>query len=440
MDTKDATPQDTSQPATVSQTSVATAPPSLPAPSAQASPLKQAVIFALILALVMCLQLIAFIAPSAKAEASGLRIGITGETALLEQVRPALENGLKDRATLENYPDREALTQAIKERKAEAGLVIDASKPEVLTASAAGQAIGSLGTQLTAAMQKELNTRVLEGIKAGIAQAQAQAQVEMPAKIAGLLAQIRANPQMLAALPADGSLPPQLLAQLTAGDSPAPETPGVPPTASNLPDLQLPQVTLTDVVPVSDTDPLGIGITLTPVPLTIAGLIGGIAVFFLFTTLRARLLMACVYALAYAGLGILVLNTWLGVYPGNAGAVFVAMTSSIFTTTCLFIALATLLKHAGLALGVVITIFMGLPWAGLALPPQFLPSGLGDFGQYLLPGATTTLMRNLGYFPDADATFGWLVILGWLLAAGLLIGLAVLRGNRAVSRAGSKVT
>ena len=74
--------------------------------------------------------------------------------------------------------------------------------------------------------------------------------------------------------------------------------------------------------------------------------------------------------------------------------------------------LASVIGRPGLALGAVTFILFAVPLASAATPVEFLPEPWGAVGQWFPPGAGATLLRDLSYFPGADATFPWLVLGG----------------------------
>jgi hypothetical protein len=80
------------------------------------------------------------------------------------------------------------------------------------------------------------------------------------------------------------------------------------------------------------------------------------------------------------------------------------------------------LGNAGVAVGSIVTMLIGNPLASSATPVQFLPEPWGAVGQWLVPGASTTLLRDLSYFPDASTLLPWLILAGWS-ALGVVLSL-----------------
>ena len=76
----------------------------------------------------------------------------------------------------------------------------------------------------------------------------------------------------------------------------------------------------------------------------------------------------------------------------------------------------------GIAVGVVTFLLVANPISAAAIPVEFLPVPWGAIGQWFPPGAAATLLRDLSYFPAADATFPWLVLAAWA-AGGILLSL-----------------
>lgn len=55
------------------------------------------------------------------------------------------------------------------------------------------------------------------------------------------------------------------------------------------------------------------------------------------------------------------------------------------------------------------------------MPSAFLPGAWGAIGQMMVPGASSTLLRSIAYFPEVSTSGQWLVLGSWI-AFGLLAG------------------
>lgn len=181
------------------------------------------------------------------------------------------------------------------------------------------------------------------------------------------------------------------------------------------------------VVALPPDDPRGTGFAAGALPIVLGALLGGIASSLAFAAARQRLAAAATGA-ALAGLAAsLVLHTWLGVLPGGYLAVAGVLALGLFAGSAFVVGAYSLLGRPGLGLGALLLMVVGNPLSGAASAPEVLPAGWGTLGQWLPPGAMTSLLRSVGYFDGAAALQPALVLVGWV-AAGLL--LAVLAGRR----------
>ncbi|MET4049141.1 MULTISPECIES: hypothetical protein [unclassified Rhodococcus (in: high G+C Gram-positive bacteria)] len=73
-------------------------------------------------------------------------------------------------------------------------------------------------------------------------------------------------------------------------------------------------------------------------------------------------------------------------------------------------------RAPGIGVGAVITMLIGNPISGAVLPYQFIAGPWGGIGQYFVPGAAASLVREVNYFPDASSLHEWVVLLAWILA------------------------
>ncbi len=177
-----------------------------------------------------------------------------------------------------------------------------------------------------------------------------------------------------------------------------------------------PTVTVTDVVPLSTEDPRGTGFNAAMFPLLLGGIIGGIGISLAVVGALRRVLAVGLYAVVGGLVLTTVMQSWFGSLQGNwwsnAGATALAVVAIAAPIT----GFVALLGRPGIALGPVLFMLIGNPISGVALPPQFIPEPWGAVGQWFPPGASATLLRDLSYFPAADATFPWLVLAGWAVA------------------------
>lgn len=223
-----------------------------------------------------------------------------------------------------------------------------------------------------------------------------------------------AKPEVLTASAASSVVTP-MMAQVQAQLQKQVDAQLAAASATAPPGAQVPTVTvgITDVVPLADTDSRGLGLAVASFPIVIGGMLGGILISLVVAGLWRRLTAAAIYAVA-AGLTIVaVMQPWFGILQGefliNVGAVAL----SLFATVAFITGMASLIGRPGIAIGAIMTLLIGNPLSAATQPAQFIPSPWGEVGQWLVPGASTTLLRNLSYFPDASNAFPILVLAGW---------------------------
>ncbi|ROS75193.1 hypothetical protein EDF24_2640 [Curtobacterium sp. PhB130] len=187
-----------------------------------------------------------------------------------------------------------------------------------------------------------------------------------------------------------------------------------------------PTVAVTDVVPLSDDDPTGSGLVAAAFPLVMGGMLGGILLTFLVHGTGRRLvgLVAFVVIAGFAVAGIL--QGWLGILQGhyleNAAAFALALSAIAGT----ILGASTLIGRLGVSVGPVLFLLFANPLASAATPSSFLPAPWGVIGQWFPPGAGARLLRDISYFPDANSTLQWLILVGWTAFGLALMGIGAL--------------
>lgn len=194
--------------------------------------------------------------------------------------------------------------------------------------------------------------------------------------------------------------------------------------ADGKPVTAAPQVIVTDVVPLAETDAKGTGLTLAAFPLAFGGMIGGILVSLVVVGNRRRLGALALYSVLAGGIIVLVMQGLYGVFQGNIALNIAAVALSLLGTSSFIVGLNALIGTAGIPIGAVTTMLIANPISAATAPIQFLPGPFGVIGQFFVPGASTTLLRDLSYFPEANTLVPWLVLAAWTLAgmAFTLIG------------------
>lgn len=350
--------------------------PAAPGPAGTPhTPWLRSVLLAVGAAAAVVVVLLAFLWPTVTSTVKDLPIAIAGDSTAVSAVEKQLDTAADGAFDVTAVSSRQDAVDLIRTRDVYGAIVLGEA-PEVLTASANGAAVSQLLGQVA--------TRI---------QAQAQQQADAAVKQA-----------------------------IAAGRAPEGTT---APTIT---------VKVTDVVPLASSDPRGLGLAAAAFPLVLGGMLGGILISVLVAGSWRRLTAVAVYAVA-GGLAVAgILQGWFGILQGDFWGNALAIALSMFATASVIVGMNALIGRAGIAVGAVITVLIGNPLSAAAQPLQFLVGPWGAIGQWFVPGASVTLLRDLSYFPDADAAFPWLVLLGWA-ALGVVAMLAGHFRNQEVSEA-----
>lgn len=336
----------------------------------------------LLASLIVAVVILAFTWPTKTMEAKNLPVSITGPEVTVSQ----FEQSLKDRGIetfeLKQATSREDAENQIKQRETYGAIVFtEGAAPEVLTAPAANaaatQMLNSVATQLNAQIQQKALAAKTEALTQAV-----QAGGEQGAQAAAQLEQMKAEAEQASAM----------------------------------------TVKTTAVVPLSESDSSGSGIAISAFPLVIGGILGGS-----FSALRVngtwrRFVTATLYAVIGGALTALILNVWFGLIPGDFATLWAAFSATYLATASFIVGVSALTAPiVGLGVGAVITMFIGNPISGASMPSVFLPGAWGAIGQMMVPGASSTLLRSIAYFPEVATSGQWLVLGSWI-AFGLLAG------------------
>ena len=336
----------------------------------------------LLASLIVSLVILAFTWPTKTMEAKNLPVSITGPEVTVSQ----FEQSLKDRGIetfeLKQATSREDAEHQIKQRETYGAIVFtEGAAPEVLTAPAANaaatQMLNGVATQLNAQIQHQALAAKTQALTQAI-----EAGGEQGAQAAAQLEQMKAETEKASAM----------------------------------------TVKTTAVVPLSESDSSGSGIAISAFPLVIGGILGGS-----FSALRVngtwrRFATATLYAVIGGALTALILNVWFGLIPGDFATLWAAFSATYLATASFIVGVSALAAPiVGLGVGAVITMFIGNPISGASMPSVFLPGAWGQIGQMMVPGASSTLLRSIAYFPEAATSGQWLVLGSWI-AFGLLAG------------------
>ena len=336
----------------------------------------------LLASLIVAVVILAFTWPTKTMEAKNLPVSIAGPAVTVSQFEQSLKDKGIETFELKQASSREEAEQQIKQRETYGAIIFtEGAAPEVLTAPAANaaatQMLNGVATQLNAQIQQKALAAKTEALTQAV-----QAGGEQGAQAAAQLEQMKAQAEQASAM----------------------------------------TVKTTAVVPLSEGDSSGSGIAISAFPLVIGGILGGALSLTLVNGTWRRFVTATLYAVIAGALTALILNVWFGLIPGDFATLWAAFGATYLATASFMIGLGALLvPAAGLGLGSVVTMFIGNPISGATMPSIFLPGAWGQIGQMMVPGASSTLLRSIAYFPEAATSDQWLVLGSWI-AFGLLTG------------------
>lgn len=336
----------------------------------------------LLASLIVSLVILAFTWPTKTMEAKNLPVSIAGPEVTVSQFEQSLKDQGIETFELKQATSREDAEQQIKQRETYGAIVFtEGAAPEVLTAPAANaaatQMLNGVATQLNAQIQHQALAAKTQALTQAI-----EAGGEQGAQAAAQLEQLKAQAEQASAM----------------------------------------AVKTTAVVPLNESDSSGSGIAVAAFPLVIGGILGGS-----FSALRVngtwrRFATATLYAVIGGALTALILNVWFGLIPGDFATLWAAFSATYLATASFIVGVSALAAPiVGLGVGAVITMFIGNPISGASIPSVFLPGAWGAIGQMMVPGASSTLLRSIAYFPEAATSGQWLVLGSWI-AFGLLAG------------------
>jgi hypothetical protein len=333
---------------------------SSPTPSAPPTSWGRTLLVGFAAALAVAVVLLAFVWPTLTSSVKDIPVAVDGTSAQVASIRTALNKESKGSFVVTATADRASAIRLIKTRNVYGAILVGAS-PEVLTASAGSLPIAQILGQVAVGIQAKANAAARAGVASAVAAGKA-------------------------------------------------------PVGTVAPSITVP---VKDLVPLASTDSRGLGLAAASFPLVLGGIAGGAFIAILVTGSRRRLVGVVVYAVLTGVAVTSIMQSWFGVLQGNyltnLGAVVLAMGA----TASFVVGMNALVGPAGIAVGSVLTMLIGNPLSAATQAPQFIVAPWGAIGQWFVPGASATLLRDLSYFPEANPTFAWLVLAGWT-TGGLL--------------------
>ena len=329
-----------------------------PAQHTAHTPVRRVVALSLALAAVVAVVVLAFAWPSVTADPHDLPVAVAGPAQAVSSLEGAVEQKQPDVLAFDAVDDRDAAVAAIEKREVYGAIVLPAAP-------------GQAPEVLTSSAANVAVSQLLTGL-------------------AGTL-EVQLNAQAQAAASAAGSPAPAHIA-----------------------------VAVTDVVSLAATDPRGTGLTAAMFPIVMGGMIGGIAISIAVIGAMRRVLAVVVYSAVGGLLLTAILAGWIGVLQGDFWAEASVIALALAAIAAPITGVVAVIGRAGIAVGPIVMMLFANPISGAAMPREFLPGVWGQIVQWFPPGAAANLLRDVSYFPQADASFSWLVLAGWTVG-GLLL-------------------
>lgn len=194
-----------------------------------------------------------------------------------------------------------------------------------------------------------------------------------------------------------------------------------------------------DLVPFTEDDPRGTGLTSALLPMIFGGIFPALLLNGVFPGhrgVRTRLAGALLFSVVAGAAVAAVLQFGTHSIDGSYGLAALGVILGMAAMSTTLLGLQALLGMAGFGLGGALLMLLGNPLSGLATGPHWLPDGWATLGQLLPPGAAGSLLRANAFFDGTDAGFPALVLALWAALGVALALLADRRGRRpAASRA-----
>ena len=364
------------------ETTTAVTAEAVTAPAPERSSWIKVISTSLLASLIVAVVILAFTWPTKTMEAKNLPVSIAGPEVTVSQFEQSLKDQGIETFDLKQASSRKEAEQQIKQRETYGAIIFtEGAAPEVLTAPAANaaatQMLNGVATQLNAQIQQKALAAKTEALTQAV-----QAGGEQGAQAAAQLEQMKVQAEQASAM----------------------------------------EVKTTAVVPLSESDSSGTGLAIAAFPLVMGGTIGGMLSLTLINGTWRRFATATLYSVIAGALTALILSTWFGFIPGDFATLWAAFGATYLATAFFIVGVGALSSPLiGLAVGAVITMFIGNPISGATMPSVFLPGAWGQIGQMLVPGASSTLLRSIAYFPEVATSDQWLVLCSWI-AFGLLAG------------------
>ncbi|WP_026918830.1 DUF3533 domain-containing protein [Gordonia shandongensis] len=180
-----------------------------------------------------------------------------------------------------------------------------------------------------------------------------------------------------------------------------------------------------DVAPPAPDDPRSTGFNSLVIPVFMAGMGLGIVAVLIG---RRRRVMAAVLPIGAAAVGATAIGLVMvmGVLDGGFWPMWLAMAVGIWAIGAVVAGVVSVMGMPGLGVVALVLMIVGMPLAGTAAPPEFLPSFWATVGQSLPLGATGTALRSAAFFAPSGLVGAGAGVAFGVLVAWLVVGYALM--------------
>ena len=188
--------------------------------------------------------------------------------------------------------------------------------------------------------------------------------------------------------------------------------------------LQVPQLSITDLAPLTESDPRGAVFGSATLPLVIGGISLGAIAMLRFKRWGPKLSFVFIASIGTGLLSAGLMTTVFDALPGEYWMNALAMTAVLAAIGMALVGAEAVAGTAGFGLTAATLFLVGNPLNGVSLPVEFYPSFWGQVGQLMPVGSGFELLKRVNYFPEADMQNQWWVLAIWILVG---LGLSLLR-------------
>lgn len=190
--------------------------------------------------------------------------------------------------------------------------------------------------------------------------------------------------------------------------------------------MPVPQLQVTELAALSDSDSRGAVLGSAALPLVIGGISLGALAILRIKGGSGRIALVSIASVITGSVAAATVSGIFGALPGNYFFNSLAMAGVLAAIGFALIGAHAVAGMVGFGLTAATLFLLGNPLNGVALPAEFYPSFWGDLGQLMPLGAGFELLKRINYFELSDQSSQWWVLVAWI-SIGFLLALFSLR-------------